>query len=258
MAPPDMGTPKPSLAARFLQWMAEAIFRHRGWFAWPHLVLAVACVAYTMAKLEFHTQRSDLVGAEKEYHHIFMEFRKEFPTEDDIVVVVESEQAEKNRQFVERLGAKLEAETNYFGHVFYKGDLKMMGHKALLFVPEEDLRAMEKTLQEFQPFLRQFSVATNLVGLIELVNRQISHSREETNAQNLALVRALPALERIFTQAKAGLPRLGVPPSPGINALFDGGEKAEQAQYITFGNGRIYLATAQAASSKMRSMAVDR
>ncbi len=84
--------------------------------------------------LQFDTSRNDLVGANKHYHQNFLRFKKEFPTQDDLVVVVESENAEKNRQFVERLGAKLEAEPNLFHDVFYKGDLKMLGRKALLFV----------------------------------------------------------------------------------------------------------------------------
>ena len=94
-----------------LLWLANAIYEHRAWFGWPHLILAILSIVYTIAKLEFHTSRSDLVGGDKKYHKIFLEFRKEFPAEDDIVVVVESEQMEKNRQFVERLGAKLEAAT---------------------------------------------------------------------------------------------------------------------------------------------------
>ena len=69
------------------------------------------------------------MGANKTYHQNFLRFKKEFPTQDDLVVVVESENAEKNRQFVERLGAKLEAETNLFKDVFYKGDLKMLGRQ---------------------------------------------------------------------------------------------------------------------------------
>ena len=253
-----MGEIKPSLGVRFLVWLSGAVQRHRAWFVWPHLVLVLLCVWFTITHLEFRTSRNDLVGGEKEYHKVFLEFRKEFPVEDDIVAVVESEQPEKNRQFVERLGAKLEAETNLFAHVFYKGDLKMLGRKALLFVPDDDLRAMEKSLIDFKPFLQQFTRATNLVTLVDLVNTQIRTSREETNAQNLSLVRALPALQRIFDQATAGLNRPGVPPSPGINALFDGGGKAEQAQYITFGEGRIYLATAQAASEAKRAGAVRR
>src|SRR5260221_7235367 len=153
-----MTAPRPSPAARLLMSLANAVFQHRALFGWPHLFLAIVCIGFTIAKLEFHTSRNDLVGGDKEYHHVFLEFRKEFPVEDDIVVVVESEQMEKNRQFVERLGVKLEAErtrvpvgvggketveTNLFAHVFYKGDLKLMGRKALLFVPEADLKEMQ-------------------------------------------------------------------------------------------------------------------
>jgi len=253
-----MASPKPSIGTRFLKWLADAVFTHRPWFFWPHVVLTPLCIFFTIAKLEFHTNRSDLVGGEKEYHRIYLQFRKEFPVEEDLVVVAESEQMEKNRQFVERLGAKLEAETNLFRHVFYKGDLKMLGRKALFFVPEPNLQAMNQSLREFQPFLKQFTKATNLVTLVDLVNRQIASSKEETSAENLALVKALPALERIMDQATDGLLRSGIPPSPGINALFDGGQQAEEKLYITFADGRIYLVTAQAASKAKRGEAVQR
>jgi hypothetical protein len=267
-----MPSPQPTPATRALLWLSDAIFHHRAWFGWPHLVLSVLSIWYTVANLEFHTNRSDLVGGEKEYHKIYLDFRKEFPVEDDLVVVVESELMEKNRQFVERLGAKLEAartrvtspgtgesrETNLFAHVFYKGDLKMMGRKALLFVPEANLKGMEKSLRDFTPFLKQFTQATNLVSLIDLVNRQFSRARGEENEENKALMRAFPALERIVDQATDGLLRVGVPPSPGISALFDGGQQAERRLYITFGEGRIYLATAQAVSREKRAEAVLR
>ena len=249
---------RPSPAARVLRWLAGAICEHRAWFGWPHLVLAILCVWYTVKFLEFRTNRIDLVGGEKEYHKIFLAFRNEFPIEEDIVVIVESEQQEKNRQFVERLGGKLERETNIFNHVFYKGDLRMMGRKALMFVPAANLQEMEATLQNFRPFVQQFTRATNLVSLFDLVNTQIRTAREEENAKNKALIEALPALKRIIDQAVDGLMRSGIPPSPGLNALFAGGDKAEKQLYITAGEGRIYLATAQAASRAMQSKAVER
>lgn len=267
-----MALPKKSLGERLLLRLSELVFRHRAWFGWPHLILAALSIWYTVENLEFHTSRNALVGGEKEYHKVFLQFRKEFPVEDDIVAVVESELMEKNRQFVERLGAKLEAErttvtaedgktqteTNLFSHVFYKGDLKMMGRKALQFVPEKDLRSMQQSLTDFRPFLLQFTKATNLVSLVNLVNWQIGHAKEEASDENKSLVRALPALQRIISQATDGLVRLGTPPTPGINALFDGSEKAEQELYITFGKGRIYLATAQAVSEERRGLAVRR
>ncbi len=127
--------------ARLLAWAAGVVIRHRRLFFWSELALFVVCILVTVKYpgIDFDTSRNNLVGANKAYHQNFLRLKKEFPTQDDLVTVVESENAEKNRQFVERLGAKLEAETNVFHDVFYKGDLKMLGSKALLFVPEADL-----------------------------------------------------------------------------------------------------------------------
>ena len=84
-----MATERPSLATRLLLWLADAICRHRPWFGWPHLVLSLLGLYVTLVnpQLKFRTERNALVGGDKQYHRIFMEFRKEFPSEDDIVVV---------------------------------------------------------------------------------------------------------------------------------------------------------------------------
>src|SRR5258706_3036825 len=165
---------------------------------------------------------------------------------------------EKNRQFVERLGAKLEAETNLLASVFFKGDLTMMGRKALFFLQDKELEELLHTLQDFKPFLVEFTKATNLVQLFDLVNKSFRTASREDNSQNRAMVRALPALERIITQASDGLNRPGNPPSPGINSLFDGGRDAEKQIYITFADGRIYLVTAQAKRQELNERAVVR
>src|SRR5262245_60670013 len=99
-----------SLPARALAGLTAMICRNRGWFFYPQVMLFAASILYTVRHLEFDTTRSNLVGSDKKYHQIFLRFKKEFPTQDDLVVVVESEDTEKNRQFVERLGPKLEAE----------------------------------------------------------------------------------------------------------------------------------------------------
>ncbi|MCI0747314.1 MAG: MMPL family transporter [Verrucomicrobia subdivision 3 bacterium] len=246
-----------SPTARFLFWLAGAIFNHRALFFWPQLVLMVLCILYTYYNLDFLTSRNDLVGGEKQYHKIYLEFKKEFPVQDDLVVVVESEDMERNRQFIERLGRKLERDTN-FASVFYKGDLTLMGPKALLFLSEEALRDLQRTLQDYRPFLVQFTKATNLVSLFNLVNTQFRTASREENAQNRALVKALPALERIIRQATDALMRPGTPPSPGVNALFEGGAEAERQMYITFANGRIFLLTTQATDEKHNADAVRR
>ena len=91
-----------------------------------------------------------------------------------------------------------------------------------------------------------------------MVNTRFRTASREENDENKSLVKAMPALERIVSQATDALRRLGVPPSPGINALFDGGQKAEREMYITFNDGRVYLVTAQARAEKLNDQAVER
>ena len=243
---------------RLLTALAGAVQRHPRWFLWPQVLLFIACVAYTALRLDFSASRDDLVGADKKYHRNFLNFKKEFPGQDDLVVIVESERPEKNRQFVERLGTRLEAETNLFTDIFYKGDLKLMGPKALLFVPEKDLLELRKTLMEFKPFVQKFAVTTNLASLFQLVNTQFRTAKRETNAENDSLVSALPALGRIIGQAADSVLRPGTPPSPGLAALFGDSAEAEQEIYITFNHGRLFLVTAHARSEKLNEAAVVR
>ena len=47
------------------------------------------------------------------------------------------------------------------------------------------------------------------------------------------------------------MPRPGLPPSPGVDALFGAGPEAERAKYITFDRGRLYLVNAQARLATM-------
>jgi len=237
-----------------LAWLARAIYRHRGLFFYPQLVLCALCVFYTVTHLNFDLRQDDLVGSDKKYHQNFLRFKKEFPTQDDLVVVVESENPEKNRQFIERLGARLDAETNLFHNVMYKNDFNMLGSKALLFVPDKDLEELKHTLGDYRPFIQQFSHTTNLASLFGMINTQFRTAKREENAENRSLMKALPTLERILSQAHDSLRRSGSPPSPGVAAFFDAADKV----YVNYAEGRIFLLIAQAPTEELNDQAVER
>jgi len=262
------------LTTRALSWLAATILRRRHLFIWPQVVLFIVATVYTVKFLQFDTNRNSLVDARKRYHHNFLEFKKEFAAQEDLVVVVESEDPEKNRQFIERLGARMETqmvqikavpgendktvEVNLFTNIFFKGDLKMLGAKALLFVPEERLLELQQKLEEYRPLLNPFTHTTNLVSLIDVINSRFLKAKREADEQTESLVKALPALDRILIQARESAQRGGVPPSPGVFALFDPSHEAEQSVYITFSGGQIYLATAQPRSPDLAGIAVQR
>jgi uncharacterized protein len=234
-----------SIPAKLLGRLAHAVYYWRLWFIYPQILLFGLCVWYTVARLEFDMSRSNLVGSGKRYHQLYMQFKEDFNVRDDTVIVVESEDPEKNRQFVERIGAKLEAQTNLFSEVFYKGDLKVLGPKALLFLDEPTLQELHRTLREFRPFISNFARATNLNSLFALVNQQFRTAGREQNTNTVALISALPALRRIIDLGADSMQRSGVAPSPGVTALFGAGDKAQEQQYLTFAKGRIYLVNAR-------------
>jgi hypothetical protein len=174
-----MQAPTDSIAVRLLRWLANAVYRYPRLVFYPQLLLFVISIAYTVAQLRFDTSRSDLVGAEQRYHQNFQRFKKEFNSQDELVAVVESEDMEKNRQFVERLGARLAAETNLFTDVIFNNDVTMLGNKALLFFPEKALNELLQTLRDYRPFIQQFVQATNLNSLFRLVNHQFRTAKRE-------------------------------------------------------------------------------
>ncbi|HTB85909.1 MAG TPA: MMPL family transporter [Candidatus Sulfotelmatobacter sp.] len=247
-----------SFLARLLGRLAAGIIAHPRKFFWSQVVLFFLCVAYTAKFLQFDMSEDNLVSSKQKYHSNYLNYKKEFNSrdEDDLVIVVESDDPEKNRQFIERLGAKLESRTNLFLDVFYRPDFKLMGDKALLLLPDSDLRELKTQLHEYQPFIQQFSQATNLVSLFDTINWRFAHSKRETNADNAALVQALPVLERILTQAEDSLLRPGTPPSPGVTSLFNTGEDAIAGR-LTFDHGRIRVAIAQVVSDDLDGDAVD-
>jgi uncharacterized protein len=253
-----------SILARALFKLADAVLARPSWFVWPQIALFVVAVWFTVARLTFNLDRNALVGSDQPYHRNFLALKEEFTDQDDIVCVVESDDLEKNRQFVERLGRRLEAEstlanpTNLFTDVFYKGDMKMLGKKALLFVPGTNLVELQTKLADYRPFIDQFAGASNLAGLFTRINAMIRHSGRETNAQTDSLLGAIPALERIVRRATGSLGLIGPPPSPGVDALFGAGDEAEREKYITFAKGRIYLVTAKARAEDLNDDAVDR
>ena len=241
-----------------LRKLARLVIRRPKWLIVSQLALMAVCTVYTCYHLKFDMSRDNLVGADKKYHQVFMKFQKEFPVQDQVAIVVESESPDRNRQFVERLAAKLVLETNLLTDVFYKGDLASLGPKALLFVPLDDLKEMSKQLVIYRPFINQFTEATNLNSFFELINKQFRTAKHETNAENTALLGAIPALQRIISQATETLSMPGTPVSPGVNALFGAGAEAQQRMYITFATNRIYLITARTRSAKLIPQAVKR
>ena len=247
-----------SLLARILGRLATAVMRRPQLFVWPQFILFAACVVYTVFHLQMDMDNDDLVGPNLKYHRNHLAMIKEFPEPDKLVVVVESADLENNRQFVERLAARMRPETNLFEEIFFQQNLSMMREKTLLYASESDLADMQGVLQTAQPFIRQFTRTTNLVSLFEQVNTSFRTARPEETPETRSLVKSLPSLTRIVTQADDALLHSGVPPSPNVFTLLDGNDQSLLDSYITFAHGRMFVLTTHAPDDSRTDDAIER
>lgn len=231
-----------SFLARRLNWLAQAAIRHPRWLFWPQIILALACVVITIGFLKFDPDQGNLVSPNLKYQQNFLRLQKEFPQQgNDLTVVVQSGDPEKNRQFIERLAAKMIPETNLFCDVFYEQNLAALGTKALFFVPRDDLASIQDTLRDELPFIEPFTQTSNLPSFFEEINTMFRTSSGGTNAQTASLIQTLPLLTGILNQATFSMQASGQPPSPGVASLF--GATNYSDVYLTFDHNRIFLLT---------------
>jgi hopanoid biosynthesis associated RND transporter like protein HpnN len=202
--------------------------------------------------------RDHLIGPKMKSHRIFVEFQKEFPHQDELVVLVESGHQERNREFIERLAARVRPATNLFSDLFYKADFTTLGPKGLLLAPTQDLQELYQSLQEELPFIKEFTNATNLVSLFEQINTTFRTAPQEATPNTERLIKALPFLQRLVTEARQSMLRPGTPAPPEIEALFAPGPDAEQSIYVTLDRGRIYLLTVQPRQLEVTETAIER
>jgi uncharacterized protein len=247
-----------STAGRLLHSLTEAVFRHPRAFFGIQLLLLPVCLAYTLIHLQLSTDKNDLISVQESYQHQFLEFKKEFKNHDNLFVLVESESPEKNREFVERLATILRSDGE-FTDVYYRGGLKLMGPKALLFLPEETLAELQRSLWTNQPWFRTFSQAANLEALFALVNRQFRLLPSASSAsEESTLTRSLPILKRVLDSASSYLESREEPLTPNLTTVFGSiREQYPYELYLTVDRGRINVLIAQAKSPDREDVAIQ-
>ncbi len=245
-------------AGRLLHSLSEAVIHHQGWFLYVQLLLVLVCIGYTATTLRFSTDKNDLFSVQESYQRQFLEFRKEFKVHDNLFVLVESEDREKSREFVERLAARLRTDS-LFADVYSRAGLKLMGPKALLFLPEETLAELRQTLRTNQALLRTYSQATNLDTLFALVNRQfrLLDTKPSVEPKEGSLNRSLLTLQRLLDRASDCIESRELPVAPNLAALFGGSRQDTQHElYLTFDRGRIYVVITQASDPSQERAAI--
>ena len=151
-------------------------------------LMTLVSIGVTVRFLTFKTNRADLIDPNQEFHQRWMTFVEKFGDDSDVVVVVEAATPEEIRPVLDRIGSRLDREQELFARVLYKVDPAALRHKALQYLPPQELERAQARLESYAPILEGH---WNRAGL-ESYSRRLTDNLQKLSDRNAA--RELAAL----------------------------------------------------------------
>ncbi len=142
------------------------------------LVLCALSVYLSSTRLEYRTERSDLISSHKECQQRWQQFVAEFGDDNDIVVVVKGAEPQRMKAALDALAAGVAAQPENFDRLFYKVDLRHIRNRALMFLPTEQIRQILDNLQSMRLLLDFGPLAWRSLTLVQLLheaNERVRH-----------------------------------------------------------------------------------
>jgi uncharacterized protein len=144
-----------TLFQRLLGDFVEFIY-HRPVLSLTCALVAAAVSMYVSAtRLEFHTQRSDLISPKKDYAQRWQKYLAEFGDDDDMVLVVQGTDRREMQLALESVAGQIAEYPQLFDRLFYKCDLRGLRNRALLYLPAEQIAQIQGNVDNMKLLLEQ-------------------------------------------------------------------------------------------------------
>ena len=137
------------------------------------LLLSVISVFYTVRNMEFLTGRDDLMPRNAPFQVDYRAYRAEFGDQEEIVAVIESDDAERATRAADALYLRLNQEKGVYREVFYPGGLPYFRKNGLLFMPLEEIKTLRTTLTMAAPVLKDLAASPSVQTLFTSLTAQI-------------------------------------------------------------------------------------
>jgi uncharacterized protein len=243
---------------RYLSGLADLVCRWPLTFLLAGIVLAGVSTVYTVRRLEFKTSQNDLIGRDSEYWRLYSEYSREFRSEEDYILVVESDQPLQNRAAIDALVSKLLSSTNNPGpgdaaaaqlftqdDLYYQVKLEAFQRWFLYYLSMEDLNC----LKDFPQLVFVLQHQPNLSGFLHVANESLMQLGLAGAEREKCMLGFLPMMTTVVRQVGDLAVASGPAEwhSPWMQAFVGPGdsERAEEQMkwqgYQTFRNGRMFL-----------------
>ncbi|MFA7480015.1 MAG: MMPL family transporter [Vulcanimicrobiota bacterium] len=209
------------------------------------LVSVIACLFVAVDRIQFSTDRTQLLGPEDPVQKSYGIYRDDVGGNADIVVLVIGTPLEVQAA-IDQLGGSLLKERRLFEGVFFKMEIPQLANHALYFLPYRDLLTLKEQLAIFQPWL-----AAMKKGLPETLARLERLPDEEAM---VFLQRLSPILSRVLAGLATSVTSRGdgpyLSPLPAVRAesrLLENNEfkPGQTTFYNSIGSGRTCMLIAR-------------
>jgi hopanoid biosynthesis associated RND transporter like protein HpnN len=165
------------------------------------LVLTAGAAVYTASHLEINTDEDSLFDETLPHRIVELEYKRVFPNlYENIVIVVDGQNAEQARDAAALLADRLAATPDLFSGV-YLPQSEFLEEHALLYMKTDELEDLADRLARVQPYLATLAEDGSLRGLSMMLARGVHALREgDVSGENL-----FPMLEKVDSALRASI-----------------------------------------------------
>jgi hopanoid biosynthesis associated RND transporter like protein HpnN len=235
------------LMQRFLRALGGAVYDHPWTFTACGGALLLVASWLSIFHLGVINNINDLIRPDSPVHKFYLDYKKEFGVREEMIVVIRSDDFERNRAVADDLGSVFAQRPQDFERIYYRHDFSRLEKKLLFFETPEELEAIAAELKNLQGILRRTGNKFNLNTMLDEAIAGFDESRLRKSENLAAFGRETQAfIERLNRLADEleGTPASTAPvaeratPARDLDAMR---RQLELNRYLTFDQGRILL-----------------
>lgn len=143
-----------SFLSETLAAMTQFVITHSKFSLAFALIVSIGCVLLTVFRLEFKTDRADLIDPTAAFHKKWINYTESFGSSSDLVCVVEADSPESIKYVLRTLGQRIEKHPELFENPLYQINPGDLPSKGLQYLTPRQLQAGLNRLDEYGPIYR--------------------------------------------------------------------------------------------------------
>jgi uncharacterized protein len=207
------------------------------------VVVAAAAVATAITKLEFQSNRNDLISPHLDWNQRFIDWQDNFPGGLDLVVVIDAQPGDvpltpqrtaRAQELASRLGQQLQAQTQDVQHVVWGFPQEQFSPRAARMLPLTELAEQLQQVRQSRLMLASPTLGQLIGGIVLDMQQQ-----DQTDADEQQIAASIAALTQLIHAIGQGVSRPADQPLQFAQAA--GMAEADRgAKYLTE-SGRLYF-----------------